>query len=101
MDAFWSAAVSAIPQASVGGLVLVLLIIVMRWTSQDRTDYRKALADEVKRINADHDSERAEWKADIAELRKRVDELQLDLDRERKARREAEDMLAEARRRLT
>lgn len=101
MDAFWSAALGAIPQGVVGGGVIVLLIIVLRWSGQDRADYRKQLAEEVKRINADHDSERAEWKADIAELRVRVDELQAKYDDERAARMKAEDMLAKALRRAS
>lgn len=106
MDAILPALFSALPQLTGGGLAVAILVIVLRSSSSDRVDYRAELAaaagrhaDEVKRINADHDAELAELKADVRDLRKQVDDLNAALDLEREQRRRAEDMAAEALRR--
>lgn len=106
MEAILPALTSALPQLGGAGLILFILIVVLRSAASDRVDYRAELsaaagrhADEVKRINADHDAELAELRADIKELRKQVDDLQALLDLEREQRRKAEDAAAEALRR--
>lgn len=106
MDAFLPALISALPQLGGAGVILVVLVLLLRSSSTDRADYRvelKAAAerhtDEIKRINADHDAEMAEVKAEVRDLRKKLIELQLAVDVEREGRRKAEDMAAEALRR--
>ena len=106
MDAILPALISALPQLGGAGVILVVLVLLLRSSGTDRADYRAELAaaagrhaDEVKRINADHDAELAEVKAEVKELRKKLRDLELDLDVEREARRKAEDMAAEALRR--
>lgn len=103
MDAFLTALVGAAPQFGVGGVLLLILGLVMRSAAQDRTNYRQELAsdalrhrEEIQRLNADHDAELAELRRDIAELRTKLDEVEARLDAERKARREAEDVAAQA-----
>lgn len=54
---------------------------------------------ELKRVNDAHDEEMAELKADLAELRSKVDYLEERLDEERELRRAAEDRAAAAERR--
>ncbi len=54
---------------------------------------------ELTRVNAAHDEEMAELKADLAELRSKVDTLEERLDEERALRRAAEDRAAAAERR--
>lgn len=102
MDALSTALVTAAPQLGIGGILLGLLVYVLRNASSDRGDYRKALDDtaarhatELVRINTAHDAELAEMRADIAELRLRVDQLNTVLDHERELRRQAEDKAAE------
>jgi Skp family chaperone for outer membrane proteins len=106
VDALSSALVAAAPQLGVAGVLLALLIFVVRNAASDRSDYRTALqaaqqryADELTRINTDHDTELAELRADILELRQRIEELHTALDSERRRRWEAEDKAAEALRR--
>lgn len=98
MDAALAALLPVVPQLGVGGLIFAVLLLALRWHGQDRTDYRAQLtqlterhAAELARINAAHDAELAELKADIKELRQRLDEVNADLDRERERRRIAED----------
>lgn len=81
---------------TIGGATILLVIIgvVTRlWLGAEG----RHLA-ELTRVNKAHDEELAELKADIAELRKRVDELTTQVDTERTARRRAEDEAAQARR---
>jgi cell division protein FtsB len=106
LDAILPALFSALPQLGGAGLALAILIIVLRSSASDRVDYRAELAaaagrhaDEIKRINQDHDAELAELKADVRDLRRQVDDLNAALDLERELRRKAEDMAAEALRR--
>lgn len=106
MDVILPGLVSAAPQLGVAGVLLVILTVVIRTSTQDRVDYRTDLAAslerhaaEVKRINVDHDAELAELRSDIRDLRRNLDDLNAALDLEREARRRAEDMAAEALRR--
>jgi cell division protein FtsB len=94
LDAILPALVSAAPQLGVAGVLLLLLGLTLRTSSQDRADYRTQLADAAKR----HTEELDELKSDIKELRKEIDDLNAKLDEERAARRRAEDMAAEAQR---
>lgn len=103
MDSLLPALLNAAPQLGVAGLLLLILAVVLKSSAQDRLDYRTELAAaadrhaaEMKRKDSDHDAELAELRADIRELRKKVDDQQSELDLEREARRRAEDVAAEA-----
>lgn len=98
MDAVLTAILGAAPQLGVAGVLLALLGLVLRRESQDRTDYREQLtattarhAAELARINTDHDTELAELRRDIKELRTQLAEVNASLDAERARRRQAED----------
>jgi Skp family chaperone for outer membrane proteins len=105
VDGLSAALVAAAPQLGIGGILLALLVYVLRNASTDRGDYRAALADaqqrfaaELARINTDHDDEVAALRADVNDLRRRVDVLTAALDTERRRRWEAEDTAAALRR---
>lgn len=98
MDAVLTTLIGAAPQLGVGGILLALLGLLMRRETQDRADYRAQItelsarhADELKRINAAHDEELAELRAEIKGLRAEINELNQRLDQERARRRAAED----------
>lgn len=98
MDGVITSLVGAAPQLGVAGILLVLLGIVIRWGSQERTDNRAQVGDlatrhavELARINADHDAELGELRKEIAGLRAQLDEVNRKLDAERDRRRAAED----------
>lgn len=98
MDALVTTLIGAAPQLGVGGILLALLGLLIRREGQDRTDYRAQVTDlttrhanELARINADHDSELGELRMEIQGLRRQVDELNSKLDAERDRRRVAED----------
>lgn len=94
MDAVLAAVVQSLPQLGIGGgLVFVLVLLVRRESS---TEQRHSA--ELARINAAHDAELAEVRADVKELRGEVDRLNSELDTERTKRRAIEDELAAARR---
>jgi TolA-binding protein len=103
VESLLPALLEAAPQLAAAVLLLLILGVVLKASAQDRADYREQLkaaatlhAEEVKRINSDHDAELAELRSDIKELREKVDDLQSELDLEREARRKAEDLAAEA-----
>lgn len=98
MDGVITSLLGAAPQLGVAGVLLVLLGIVIRWGSQERTDNRAQITDlatrhatELTRINADHDAELGELRKEIAGLRAQLDEVNRKLDAERDRRRAAED----------
>ena len=98
MDSVLTTLVGAAPQLGVSGVLLVLLVLLLRREAADRADYRTAVAEvstrhagELKRINADHDTELAELRKEIAGLRSQLDEVNRKLDEERARRRAAED----------
>jgi hypothetical protein len=98
VDGVITSLVGAAPQLGVAGILLVLLGIVIRWGSQERTDNRAQVTDlatrhaaELARINADHDAELGELRKEIAGLRAQLDEVNRKLDAERDRRRAAED----------
>lgn len=117
MDALLSALVTKLPELGIAGLALMLLLTSWRNATTDRGDYRDALraaeerhaaeierlnrahAAEIERINREHDAEIAEIRATKADLRKRIDDLNVALDLEREARRSAEDRIPRAVRR--
>lgn len=106
MDAILSALLAKLPELGIAGLALVLLFAAWRNATSDRGDYRDALkaaeerhAAEIARVNREHDAEVLELRDGGASLRKRIEELNTDVDIEREARRKAEDEAAEARRR--
>lgn len=81
-----------------GGGVIAFIWLVIRWSGQDRTDYRSQLAesasrhaDELARINTAHDAELAELRTEVAGLRTQIADLHSKLDAERDRRRAAED----------
>lgn len=104
----------AAPQLAVAVLLLVIVIVVHRHASQDRESYRRELAvvtdrysdeirklqeahdAELRRVHSNHNLEIAELKADIVELRSSLDSLGRQLDDERRLRRQAEDVAAQA-----
>jgi TolA-binding protein len=103
LSAVIAAIIEAAPQWIVAVVLLVALTVLQRHAAQDRTAYRLELdsmgkrhAEEIERINTDHDSELTELRSDIRELRVKVDELQRELDTERRLRRQAEDIAAQA-----
>lgn len=73
MDAVLTALGQKIPELGVTGVLVFLLVLLIRRESS--TEDRHAA--ELRRINSDHDAE--------------LDELRLDVERERIARRSAED----------
>ena len=98
MDAVITTLIGAAPQLGAGGILLTLLALLIRREQQDRADYRAQIAeaatrhaDELKRVNADHDAELAALRKEISGLRAQVDELNTRLDAERARRRAAED----------
>ena len=98
MDAIVTAALGSAPQLVGGGVLFAILVVILRWHSQERADYRTdttALTArhqaELARLNADHDAELAELRKDLAELRAQLDELNKKYDEERARRRAAED----------
>ena len=94
MDAVFTAALQSAPQLGIGGIAawIVVLLLKRESSSEDRHTI------ELRRVNDAHDAELAELRADIASLRKQVDDLQLKLDLEREERRKAEDAVAALRR---
>ena len=100
MDAVLTTLIGALPQLGAGGGVIVFFWLLIRWTGQDRTDYRAQLAeqatrhkDELQRINGDHDAELAQLRTEIKDLRGQLDEVNRKLDEERARRRAAEDQM--------
>lgn len=98
-----TALLGAAPELGLVTLVVFILILILRAASSDRVDYRAALKDtnerhaaELVRLNHDHDAELAELREDIKSLREEVDKLNKTIDVERRARREAEDVAAQA-----
>lgn len=101
MDVIFTTLIGAAPQLGVAGILLIILTLVMRRETQDRTDYRSQLTDliarhatELTRINASHDAELSELRHEIAGLRLQLAEVNLKLDAERDRRRIAEDTAA-------
>lgn len=92
MDAVLTAALQSAPQLGIGGIAAWLVVLLLRRESSSEERHTA----ELKRVNDSHDAELAELRADIAALRKQIDELQLKLDIEREERRKAEDMAAAA-----
>ena len=92
MDAVLTAALQSAPQLGIGGVAVWLVVLLLRRESSSEERHTA----ELKRVNDAHDAELSELRADIAALRKQVDDLQLKLDIEREERRKAEDMAAEA-----
>lgn len=92
MDAVLTAALQSAPQLGIGGVAVWLVVLLLRRESSSEERHTA----ELKRVNDAHDAELAELRADIAALRKQVDDLQLKLDIEREERRKAEDMAAQA-----
>jgi hypothetical protein len=98
VDAVLTTLIGAAPQLGVGGVLLALLGLVIRWGSQERADNRTGVAElatrhaaELARVNSDHDTELAELRKEIAGLRGQLDEVNHKLDAERDRRRAAED----------
>ncbi|NUT53673.1 MAG: hypothetical protein HOV94_41250 [Saccharothrix sp.] len=89
-------------------LVAYLILLVHRLQSHattDRGDYRADLdaaderhAAELTRVREAHAAELQALRAEMADMRARVDDLVEQVDRERRARWRAEDIAAEARR---
>lgn len=106
MDVLLSALVTKLPELGIAGLALCLFLVASRNATADRADYRDALkaaedrhAAELARVNREHDEELAEIHKTKDLLRKRIDDLNAAVDREREARRKAEDAAARASRR--
>ncbi|GAA2774146.1 hypothetical protein [Saccharopolyspora taberi] len=95
MDAVLTAALQSAPQLGIGGVAVWLVVLLLRRESSSEERHTV----ELKRVNDAHDAELSELRADIAALRKQVDDLQLKLDIEREERRKAEDSAAEVLRR--
>ena len=98
MDAVLTTLIGAAPQLGAAGGALVFFGLLLRWSMQDRTDYRAQLteqatrhSEELRRINEAHDAELAELRAEIKGLRLQLDEMNTKLDDERARRRAAED----------
>ena len=92
MDAVLTAALQSAPQLGIGGVAVWLVVLLLKRESSSEERHTA----ELKRVNDAHDAELSELRADIAALRKQVDDLQLKLDIEREERRKAEDMAAQA-----
>ena len=95
MDAFLTAVLQTVPQMGLGGGAIVLIVLLLRREAGTESRHQA----ELDRISKAHDAELAELRADIAQLRKQVDDVNTALDLEREARRAAEDKLAAAVRR--
>jgi hypothetical protein len=98
VDAVLTTLVGAAPQLGGAAGLLAFIWILIRWSGQDRTDYRTQLteqatrhADELRRINDAHDAELAELRTEIKGLRQQLDDMNRKLDDERARRRAAED----------
>jgi Skp family chaperone for outer membrane proteins len=98
VDAIVTALIGSAPQLGIAGILLALLGLLMRRETQLHAEYRmrvaeltKNYANELARINRDHDAELGELRADIAGLRAALDDLNTKLDAERERRRAAED----------
>lgn len=98
MDEALTAILGAAPQLGAATGAIAFCWLLVRWTQQDRTDYRAQLteaasrhADELARINAAHDAELAELRTEMAGLRTQISDLHTKLDAERDRRRAAED----------
>lgn len=92
MDAFLTAVLQSVPQMGLGGGAIVLIVLLLRREAGAESRHQA----ELDRISKAHDAELAELRADIAQLRKQVDDVNAALDLEREARRAAEDKLAAA-----
>lgn len=93
------------PQAGIGGLLLVLLVLAWRNHATERGDYRTSLdaaetrhRSELERVNTAHDQEIAELRERLDTAEARIAELSTLLDEERRKRWHAEDAAAQARR---
>jgi cell division protein FtsB len=80
VDAVLNAALSAAPQVSGAGILIVIIVLLLRREGAELARERTA-----------HDAEMAEKHAEITALRTRVEELNTQVDRERALRRAAED----------
>lgn len=72
----------------IAGALVLVIVYLLAANRTDRSQYREALA-----------SLTAQYSADISALRKRVDDLEAEVDLERDERRRAQDNAAEASRR--
>lgn len=94
MDAVLTAITQSLPQLGIGGALLFVLVLLVRREASTEERHTAQLA----RINAAHDAELAEMRAEMTRLRADVDRLHREWDSERARRREIEDELAAARR---
>ncbi|CAL9607874.1 hypothetical protein SUDANB95_05528 [Actinosynnema sp. ALI-1.44] len=95
MDAVLTAVLQNVPQMGLGGVAVMFIVLLMRREASAEERHQA----ELNRITKAHDDELAELRADIAALRKQVDDVNTALDLEREQRRKAEDDLATALRR--
>jgi Skp family chaperone for outer membrane proteins len=87
VDAVITTLIGAAPQLGGAGVLLLIITLLLRRESQDRADYRA----ELTRVNAAHDEELVELRAEIDRLRARLVDMESALDEERRQRRAAED----------
>ena len=114
MDAVLTSLGGSLPQLGVGGVLtfvvglLVKLLVDERARHTTELDAQSArhaaeleakgrrLADENAREAAQHVADMSDLRGELRDARKRIDELELIVDLERSARREAEDVAARA-----
>lgn len=98
MDAIIMALIAAAPQLGVGGVLLALLGLSLKWQAQERGDTRTSTAalsvrhdNELRRLMGAHDAELADLRGEIKGLREQLSDVNRKLDDERERRRAAED----------
>lgn len=110
MDAVLTALAGSLPQASVGGVLVLVIgfLVKLLMDEKGRHDATRAglqtdLDKQAERLARQHERDREqdtadeqELRAELAAVRARCDELQLTVDIEREARRAAEDAAARA-----
>lgn len=87
--------IGALGQLGPIGLALIILVIMWFLNRQSTATYREQLEAykaEIARINGAHDEELAELKTEISSLRKELREHREEMEMERLARREAEEI---------
>ena len=106
MDAVLQALGGSLPQLGVGGILTFVVGLLVKLLIDERTRHTteldaqsKRLAGEAARDSAQYDRDLADLRADIERRAKRIEELEITVDIERAARREAEDVAARALRR--
>jgi hypothetical protein len=103
VDAILTTLGGSLPQLGVGGVLAFVVGLLVKWLADERTRHTadldaqaRRLADENAREAAQHTANMTDLRGELRDARTRIDELEITVDLERAARRDAEDTAARA-----